>query len=60
MSEWGEKEINTLVSKVASAGGDTGEFLSDITAENPTVTTAEQATEDIMAAPKAPINRRVS
>jgi hypothetical protein len=52
MSEWGEKEINTLV--------DTGEFLSDITAENPTVTTAEQATEDIMAAPKAPINRRVS
>jgi hypothetical protein len=50
MSEWGEKEINTLVGKVASAGGDTGQFLSDITAENPTVRTAQQATDDIMAA----------
>jgi RHS repeat-associated protein len=50
MSEWGQKEINMAVDEVRSAGGDTGKFLSDIAAENPTVRTVEQDAGDVAAA----------
>jgi RHS repeat-associated protein len=50
MSSWDAKEINMAAEEIKEAGGDTGKFLSDIAAENPTLRTVNQDWNDVLTA----------